>query len=142
MTKKGIPEHLIKLAKQLRRSQTDAEKLMWYLLRNRQLANAKFRRQHPIETYVAGFYCHEHQLVIELDGGQHFEDSGVEKDARRTARLNALGIEVLRFDNREVLTNIEGVLQRVYERVTGPHSGSKGFNGPHPGPLPGGEGGV
>ncbi len=130
MTKEITPEHMIELAKQLRQAQTDAEKFMWQLLRNRQLANAKFRRQHPIEGYIADFYCHEYKLVIELDGCQHFTEIGMKKDAQRTARLNELGIHVLRFDNRQVLTETGAVLQMVFERL----------KDPHPNPLPEGEG--
>ena len=120
MTKETTPEHMIELAKKLRQSQTDAEKFMWQLLRNRQLANAKFRRQHPIEGFIADFYCHEHKLVIELDGSQHFTEIGMRKDAQRTMRLNELGIQVLRFDNRQVLTETGAVLQMVFERLKGP----------------------
>jgi very-short-patch-repair endonuclease len=130
MSKERTPEHMIELAKQLRQNQTNAESFLWHLLRNRQVANAKFRRQQPIEGYIADFYCHEHKLIIELDGSQHFTDDGIKKDAQRTARLNALGIEVLRFDNRQVLTEIEAVLQMIYERL----------KRPHPCPLPEGEG--
>lgn len=75
MTKEATPEYMIELAKKLRKNQTDAEKLMWHLLRNRQLASAKFRRQQPIEGYIADFYCHKHKLVIELDAGQHFTET-------------------------------------------------------------------
>jgi type I restriction enzyme M protein len=120
MTKEATPKHMIELAKKLRRNQTDAEKLMWHYLRNRQLANAKFRRQQSVEGLIADFYCHEHKLVIELDGSQHFTKDGIEKDAQRTARLNALGIDVMRFDNRQVLTQIEAVLQMIYEKLQHP----------------------
>lgn len=117
MSKVKAPEQLIELAKQLRQNQTDAEKLLWYLLRNRQLANAKFRRQHPIAGYIADFYCHEHKLAVELDGGQHFTEVGIERDAQRTERLNKSGVQVLRFANSQVLTEIEAVLQMIHEKV-------------------------
>jgi very-short-patch-repair endonuclease len=112
------PAHMIELAKNLRRNQTDAETVVWNLLRNRQMENAKFRRQHPIEGYIADFYCEQYQLVIELDGGQHFTDAGIKKDVERTQRLNELGIHVLRFENRQVLTETETVLQMIYEALT------------------------
>ncbi len=115
------PRHRVELAKKLRENQTDAEKCLWQLLRNRQIANAKFRRQHPIEGYIADFYCHEHKLVIELDGSQHFTEAGVRKDAQRTQRLNALGVRVLRFNNRQVLMETDAVLQVIYGVVSGPH---------------------
>ncbi len=104
---------LIELARELRQQQTDAEIFLWRLLRNRQLLNAKFRRQHPIENYIADFYCDEHKLIVELDGGQHFTEEGIAKDVIRTQRLNDLGIKVLRFDNRQVLTQIESVLAEI-----------------------------
>ncbi len=115
MTKEITPCHMTELAKKLRQNQTDAE---------------KFRRQYPIEGYIADFYCHEHRLVIELDGGQHFTDDGVRKDAVRTKRLNELGVTVLRFDNRQVFLETEAVLQMIYNTV----------KAPHPNPLPEGEG--
>ena len=104
---------LIELARELRQQQTDAEIFLWRLLRNRQLLNAKFRRQHPIENYIADFYCDEHKLIVELDGGQHFTEEGIAIDVIRTQRLNDLGIKVLRFDNRQVLTQIESVLAEI-----------------------------
>ena len=109
---------LIELARNLRANQTDAELLLWQLLRNRQLADAKFRRQHPIENYIADFYCHERKLVIELDGSQHFTKEGKEKDVQRTRRLKELGIHVMRFDNRQVLTETEAVLAAIYRTLT------------------------
>jgi very-short-patch-repair endonuclease len=115
--REAIPAHMIKLAKNLRKNQTDAEKLMWQLLRNRLIADAKFRRQHPIEGFIADFYCHEYRLVIELDGSQHFTDGGIQKDAARTRRLNELGISVLRFHNRQILLETEAVLGLIYERL-------------------------
>ena len=117
MVKEITPEHMIDLAKKLRQNQTVAEKLMWQLLRNRQLVNAKFRRQHSIEGYIADFYCHEHKLIVELDGSQHFTEQGIRKDALRTLRLNDLGIAVLRFDNRQVLLETESVLELIAARL-------------------------
>ncbi len=109
---------LIELARELRQQQTDAEIFLWRLLRNRQLLNAKFRRQHPIENYIADFYCDEHKLIVELDGGRHFTEEGIAKDVIRTQRLNDLGIKVLRFDNRQVLAQIESVLAEIAPTLT------------------------
>jgi len=130
MTKEKTPAHMIELARNLRQNQTNAETLIWQLVRNRQVANAKFRRQQPIEGYIADFYCHEHKLIIELDGSQHFTEEGMRKDALRTQRLNELGITVLRFDNRQVFLETEAVLDVIYNAV----------KSPHPSPLPEGEG--
>jgi len=128
---------LIQWARDLRATQTDAESLMWQALRNRQIANAKFRRQHPVGPYILDFYCHEHELAIELDGSQHFTDEGKAKDQARTKALHEKGITVLRFDNHQVLSETEAVLMRIYEALTptlDPHPS------PHPSPLPQGEG--
>lgn len=129
----STPKLFTDRAKHLRRHQTDAEKWLWHFLRNRQIAQAKFRRQHVIEGYIVDFYCHEHLLAIELDGGQHFSVEGLAKDAQRTARLNALGVDVLRFDNYQVLMQREAVLQVIYDRLQEGRC-------PHPSPLPKGEG--
>ena len=136
MTKEKTPAHMIELARNLRQNQTNAETLIWQLVRNRQVANAKFRRQQPIEGYIADFYCHQYKLVIELDGSQHFTEDGIKQDALRTQRLNQLGITVLRFDNRQVLLETEAVLQVIYEQLKRPQPNER----PHPSPLPEGEG--
>ena len=113
------PEHLLKFARDLRQTQTDAETLIWYLIRNRRIFNTKFRRQHPIERYIIDFYCHEHKLAIELDGSQHFEIVTQAKDLERSEYLNSLGISVLRVDNLQVLTETESVLEKIYQELSG-----------------------
>ena len=116
--KKPLPQHLLDLARQLRKEQTDAERLMWSLLRDRRLAGFKFRRQHPVGPYILDFYCHEASLAVELDGGQHNEPDERARDSKRTAFLKDREIRVLRFWNNEVLTNTEGVLQAIYDALT------------------------
>ena len=116
--KKPLPQDLLDFARQLRKEQTDAERLMWSLLRDRRLAGFKFRRQHPVEPYILDFYCHEGNLAVELDGGQHNEPDERARDSKRTAFLKDRGIRVLRFWNHEVLTNTEGVLQSIYDALT------------------------
>ena len=96
-------------ARRLRRDETDAERAIWRLLRNRQFSNAKFRRQHPIGPCFVDFYCHERRLVIEIDGGQH----SPERDQKRTAYLEGRGLTVLRFWNNDVLKNVEGVWEVI-----------------------------
>lgn len=100
-------------ARQLRTRLTDCERLMWSRLRNRGLAGLKFRRQHPFPPYVLDFYCPAVQLVVELDGGQHYDDGGLERDRLRTAYLQRQGLEVLRFSNLDVLQNLDGVLTEI-----------------------------
>lgn len=106
---------MIDRARQLRKNQTDAEKLLWNYLRNRQIEGCKFRRQWPIGIYIVDFACLSRQLVIELDGGQHAE--AITYDTARTRFLEAEGYRVIRFWNNEMLSEPEAVLQRIYEEV-------------------------
>ena len=97
----------------LRVDQTEAEARLWNRLRDRRLAGAKFRRQHPTGPYIVDFCCVERRLIVEVDGGQHSEaDSG---DEGRSAYLASFGFKVLRFWNTDVLSNIEGVLGQIEE---------------------------
>jgi very-short-patch-repair endonuclease len=100
-------------AKELRRSQTEAEQRLWALLRNRQVKGKKFRRQHAIANYVVDFYCHECKLAIELDGLHHKATEAKEYDNARTKLLSEYGIIVLRFWNAEVMNEPERVLQQI-----------------------------
>ena len=111
-------------ARKLRENQTDVEIKLWSRLRDRQLGGAKFGRQHPIGPYIADFCCVEQALIIELDGGHHADQSSA--DQQRTKSMTDLGYRVLRFWNNEVLSNIEGVLERISEAIAPPH----------PSPLP------
>ncbi|MCB9078008.1 MAG: DUF1156 domain-containing protein [Anaerolineaceae bacterium] len=110
-----VPPHLLEAARRLRREMTDAEQLLWQCLRRKQLGGYRFRKQHPLERFVLDFYCPAARLAIELDGGQHNTPDGLARDEERTAILQQHGIEVIRFWNNEVLTDLEGVLQRIYE---------------------------
>ena len=104
-------------ARELRQSQTDAEKKLWSALRNRQLANHKFRRQVPTGPYIADFVCLEKRIIIELDGGQHAQSP---KDAARDTWLTRQGYTVLRYWNNDVLTNTEGVLSDILAHMNQP----------------------
>ncbi len=103
----------------LRRSQTEAESLLWRFLRNSHLSGAKFRRQHQIGPYIVDFYTDEHRLVLEVDGGQHFEDEAITADAKRTMFLESQGLKVVRFTNTEVLQELDAVIARIAEFVGG-----------------------
>ena len=98
-----------RFARTLRRNATDAEAKLWQCLRNRQLGNLKFRRQATIGYHVVDFLCAEKRLVVELDGGQHTP----ERDAARTAKLNAAGYRVIRFWNNDALGNTDAVLEVI-----------------------------
>ena len=103
-------------ARERRAKMTDAETLLWWHLRSRQLGGAKFRRQHPIGPYYADFVCLENKLVIEVDGGQHATE--VEADRIRSEYLAGRGFRVLRFWNDEVLTEIEPVLEAILSSLS------------------------
>ena len=108
-------EKIIKLARKLRKNQTDQEYKLWTLLRNRQLNNLKFRRQVPIEKYIADFMCEEKKLIIEIDGGQHNSPCNIKEDEERTKYFESLGYRVVRFWNNEIDNNIEGVYLKLLE---------------------------
>ena len=114
------PEFL-DFARRLRKNQTDAEKLLWKILRNRRLLGLKFRRQQPAGPYTLDFYCHDCKLCVELDGGQHYTSEGQQEDKDRTAFLATRGIRIIRFSNLDVLQNIEGVLLKIAQETT-PHT--------------------
>ncbi len=122
----------IRRARNLRRNQTDAERVLWFRLCDRRLRGLKFRRQLPIDKYVVDFCCEDAHLVIEIDGGQHA--SAKSADATRTKVLEAMGYLVLRFWNNEILGNIDGVLEVILSTLK-QHSSEP----PHPAPLPTGE---
>jgi very-short-patch-repair endonuclease len=122
------------VARQLRISQTEVEKRLWYRLRNRQISGCKFRRQAPIGRYIVDFACFERALVVELDGGQHADITTEEE--RRTKWLKSQGLAVLRFWNNEVIENMEGVLFRIAEELA---RRAAFAHTPHPVPLPQGE---
>ena len=105
--------------KSLRKSQTDAEGILWYHLRNRNFQNHKFRRQHLLCGYIVDFVCLEKRLVIELDGGQHAERN--EYDLTRTLKLEADGFQVLRFWNNEIFNAVDSVLEAIDEKLNTPH---------------------
>lgn len=103
----------------LRKDQTPQEVLLWSRLR-REILGFKFRRQHSIGGYIADFYCPSKKLVIEIDGLQHFEKDSKEYDDVRTNYFKGFNIKVLRFTNAEINTNIDGVLQRIFEELNPP----------------------
>ena len=107
----------IAIAQKLRNNSTDTEKYLWKYLRGRQLEEFKFRRQHPIGKYIVDFINLERKIIIEVDGGQHSENK---KDKLRDKWLTEKGYEVLRFWDNEVLTNIEGVIESIRNKLYSP----------------------
>lgn len=104
-------------SRNLRSNMTDAEQLLWSKLRRKQLLGLQFYRQKPLANYIVDFYCAAANLVIELDGSQHFEADHQARDAERDRVLESLGIVVLRFDNRQVLTELDAVMSVVFSAV-------------------------
>ena len=104
-------------ARALRANMTDAEQLLWRRVRLKQVRGLQFYRQKPLLAFIVDFYCPKAKLVIELDGSQHFEETQLAADAERDAALTGLGLRVLRFDNRQVLTETEGVMAVIDREV-------------------------
>ena len=108
-------------SRSLRTNMTDAEQMLWYRMRRKQIQGVQFYRQKPLLTFIVDFYCPAAKLVIELDGSQHFEEEHQAKDQARDVALAGLGVHVLRFDNRQVLLETDAVLavinRTVKERV-------------------------
>ncbi len=100
-------------ARELRKRLTPAERILWESLRNKQLDGYKFRRQHPINRYIADFYCHELRLVVELDGAVHDNVEQAEHDRGRSAVIGEFGIRILRFRNWEVVNDLQTVLAKI-----------------------------
>src|SRR5690242_21883150 len=100
-------------ARQLRRNLTDAERIFWYGVRAHRLNGVSFRRQAPIGPYIVDFVSHAAKLIVEIDGGQHFENEQEKRDARRTRFLEAKSYSVLRFSNLDDTMYRNGVLERI-----------------------------
>jgi len=111
------PKLTITRAKELRRKLTLPEVILWTAIRGRRIANARFRRQHPIGPYVLDFYCDDAKLAVEVDGEGHSHPDQAAHDQRRTMWLQARGISVHRIAARNVLSNLDGVLQSLADRV-------------------------
>jgi len=108
---------LKRLSQKLRKEMTDAERLLWSRLRLKQLKEKQFYRQRIIGNYIVDFYCPGAKLVIEVDGGQHYTDTGIEKDKSRDGYLEGRGFKVLRFSDIEVLNEIEAVVESIYVNI-------------------------
>ena len=138
--------HFLAACRALRRNATDAEALLWRVLRNRRLG-VKFRRQHAFGPYILDFSCAALRLAVEVDGAHHAVGEQAAYDAERSAALAGAGVRVLRFTNRAVLVETEGVAAALWVAVGSGSEGGDGTTGgeaaglhPHPSPLPEGEG--
>ncbi|WP_336165570.1 endonuclease domain-containing protein [Acinetobacter ursingii] len=105
-------------SRDLRKNMTDAEQVLWQSIRRKQILGLQFYRQKPLLNFIVDFYCPAADLVIECDGGQHYTEDGLAADKSRDHALNELGLMVLRFSNHEILTEIDGVVEVIYEFFT------------------------
>jgi len=106
-------KYLKQFRKDLRNNLTPAEATLWKALQRSQLEGRKFRRQHSVRNYILDFYCPKEKLAVELDGYEHFAEIGDEKDFIRDEYLKSLNIKVLRFENKDVFDNLDGVLDEI-----------------------------
>jgi very-short-patch-repair endonuclease len=113
----GARKSIFLKAIELRNNPTQAEKILWEHLNNRDLFNLRFKRQHPIDIFIADFYCHKYKLVIEVDGEIHNNPENKEYDEGRDFEMAKYGIKILRFTNREVLENINVVIARIKQEI-------------------------
>ena len=109
----GAKADLFKFARELRKNQTKSEKVLWKVLREFRAFGFIFRRQHPIDIFIADFYCHKLRLIIEVDGEIHSNKEAHEHDDGRSAELEKIGIRVIRFTNEQVLNNQDIVIKRI-----------------------------
>jgi very-short-patch-repair endonuclease len=115
--KEALSSGMLARVRELRKNATDAEALLWEVLRDRQLDGYKFRRQHPLGGYILDFYCHDSRLAIEIDGSVHRETEQGQHDAQRSEFLNEQGITVVRFWNHEVIQETSSVLQKILRQL-------------------------
>ena len=109
----GAGPELMRIAGDLRKSMTPAEKVLWNKLRNRQVKGFRFRRQHPLKDFIVDFFCYDAMLVIEVDGSVHDDHYQHERDLQWTQILMRSGIKEIRFKNDEVLNDLENVIKRI-----------------------------
>ena len=107
-------KNLKQASRDLRNNMTDAEQLLWHRLRRKQILGLQFYRQKPILNFIVDFYCPAANLVIECDGSQHYTIDGLAADRIRDEALAQLELNVLRFDNRQILTEIDAVVEQIY----------------------------
>ncbi|OGH61422.1 MAG: hypothetical protein A3G34_05415 [Candidatus Lindowbacteria bacterium RIFCSPLOWO2_12_FULL_62_27] len=112
----GVLKKNVFRARELRQTLTDAEKLLWRRLRLKQIEGQKFRRQAPIGNYIVDFVCFEKRLIVELDGGQHAEQT--EYDEARDRWLESQGFRVIRVWNDQVMRETEAVMEMIFNTVT------------------------
>jgi len=114
---KGASPQIFSNAKKLREKQTEAEEKFWLAVKDNQIEGYKFRRQHPLSIYIADFYCHALQLVIEIDGGYHLSEEQQILDKKRTADIEFQGLSVIRFTNEEIMSNLKEAIDKIKSHI-------------------------
>ncbi|MCE5347171.1 MAG: endonuclease domain-containing protein [Bacteroidales bacterium] len=113
----GATPDIFKKAKELRKEETEAEKILWTRLNKNQMMGLQFRRQHPINKFIADFYCAKIKLIIEVDGSIHEIPENQAYDIGRSEILNDFGITVIRFSNEQVINEIESTIKEIERNV-------------------------
>jgi len=109
----GAKPSIFKLAKELRKNETEAERILWSKLSKNQIIGLQFRRQHPINIFIADFYCPKLKLVIEIDGSIHEISEYQDHDSGRSEFMNDFGITVIRFTNEQILNDLNGTVNQI-----------------------------
>lgn len=113
----GAKPEIFEKAATLRNNMTEAEKILWEKLKDRNLFPSKFRRQHPIDIFIVDFYCHNAKLVVELDGKYHLKRDQREYDIGRSAEIESWGLKIIRFANEEVINNSDNVVLQIQQVI-------------------------
>jgi len=121
--------------KMLRENLSQAEVLLWSKLKGKGLNNYKFRRQYSVGKFVIDFYCPKSKMAIEIDGDSHFVEGAKERDRERQTIIETFGITFLRFTNREIYENIDGVLDKIVEHIKIRHSITPPYSSPYQGEV-------
>ena len=127
-TRLNSTPQIILAARNLRKESTPAELVLWEALRSSRLDGIKFRRQHAVGPYILDFYCVSHTLAIEVDGSGHDQDDQQRYDQERSEYLHALGIQIIRFRNEQIIHDLPAILAIIRQTLK---------NKPHPNPSPG-----
>ncbi|MCX6301248.1 MAG: endonuclease domain-containing protein [Bacteroidia bacterium] len=114
----GAKPELFRLAETMRKNSTEAENILWKSLKKFRIKGYIFRRQHPIDIFIADFYCHKIKLVIEVDGEVHDNIQAQEYDDGRSGEIERYGIKVIRFKNEEIINNQELIIQKIRSIIT------------------------
>jgi very-short-patch-repair endonuclease len=125
----GAKPELFRYAQAMRKNPTAGEKALWNILRKFRYKGYIFRRQHPVDIFIADFYCHKLKLIIEVDGGVHNSDQAIEYDDGRSGELEKYGLKIIRFTNDEVLNETDKVIFQIQDyinRLTSPSPAGEG----------------